>query len=223
MDPKYAVLQKVRNGKRTFGVTPHIPGGFIKANDMMKIAQIAEKYKGTLKITSGQRIAILGLEASDVDKVWEELGMEPGVKAPLSVKNVEMCPASFCKRAKQNSLKLGMTLNDKYHGMDMPNRTKIGVAGCRNSCTSVYSKDIGVIGDYDGYMVTVGGSGGFHPRVADIVIKDLTEEETLVMVETIVNYYKKEAIHGEKISDFINRISFEKFQRDVLNLFKSEK
>ncbi len=34
MQPKYAVLQKVRNQKRTYGVTPHIPGGFIKADDL---------------------------------------------------------------------------------------------------------------------------------------------------------------------------------------------
>lgn len=26
----YGNLQKIRNGKRTFAITPHIPGGFIK-------------------------------------------------------------------------------------------------------------------------------------------------------------------------------------------------
>src|SRR6056297_2128787 len=101
MHPKYSVLQKVRNGKKTYGVTPHIPGGFITADDMIKIGEIAQKYNGRLKITSGQRIAILGLEADVVPKVWEELDMEPGVKSHLSVKNIEMCPAAFCKRAKQ--------------------------------------------------------------------------------------------------------------------------
>lgn len=219
MHPKYSVLQKVRNGKKTYGVTPHIPGGFIKADDMIKIGEIAKKYNGSLKITSGQRIAILGFEADDVPKVWEELGMEPGVKSHLSVKNVEMCPASFCKRAKQNSLKLGMKINEIYHGMEMPNRTKIAVAGCRNACTSVYSKDFGVIGDHDGYMITAGGSGGFHPRVADVVAKDLSEENALTMLDTVINYYKNEAQEGEKMSFFIDRIGVEKLREDVMELF----
>ena len=77
MEPKYAVLQKVRDGKRTYGVTPHIPGGFITSKQLSKIAEVAQKYKGVLKMTSGQRIAILGLAAQDVSKVWEELEMTP--------------------------------------------------------------------------------------------------------------------------------------------------
>jgi len=120
MEPKHAILQKVRNGKRTYGVTPHIPGGFITSKQLSKIAEVADKYKGILKMTSGQRIAILGLEAEDVAKVWEELGMQAGVKSLNSVKNVHMCPAAFCKRAKQNSLKIGMLLDKRYHGMALP-------------------------------------------------------------------------------------------------------
>ncbi|WP_291632724.1 NAD(P)/FAD-dependent oxidoreductase [Clostridium sp.] len=217
MEPKYAVLQKVRDGKRTYGVTPHIPGGFITAKQLSKIAEVSEKYKGILKITSGQRIAILGLNAEDVAKVWEELDMHPGVKSLNSVKNVHMCPAAFCKRAKQNSLKIGMTLDKRYHGMEMPCRTKIGVAGCRNACTSVYARDLGVIGDKEGYLIVAGGSGGFNPRVADIIIDKLTEEQVLLVVDTLMEYYKANGNMGEKLGDFIQRVGLEKFKEDILN------
>ncbi len=221
--PKYATLQKVRDGKKTYGVTPRIPGGFIKPDQLIKIAEVAAKYNGTLKITSGQRVAILGLEAEDVDKVWEALDMEPAVLSPYSVKNVEMCPASFCKRAKQNSLRLGMKLEKALYGASAPNRTKVGVAGCRNACTSVYSKDIGVIADVDGYMVTVGGSAGFHQRLSDIVTIGLTEDDAFVLVQVIMEYYNQEASTGEKIGDFIDRVSFSKFQKEVMENFKKSK
>jgi NAD(P)H-nitrite reductase large subunit len=217
MEPKFAVLQKVRDGKRTYGVTPHIPGGFITPKQLTKIAEVAEKYKGILKMTSGQRIAILGLEPEDVAKVWEELGMEPGVKSVNSVKNVHMCPAAFCKRAKQNSLKIGMFFDKRYHGMEMPCRTKIGVAGCRNACTSVYSRDIGVIGDKEGYLVVAGGSGGFTPRVADIIVDKLTEQQVLIVVDTLMEYYKANGDMGEKLGDFIQRIGLDKFKEDILS------
>lgn len=216
MEPKYAVLQKVRDGKRTYGVTPHIPGGFITPKQLSKIADVAQKYKGVLKMTSGQRIAILGLAAQDVSKVWEELGMSPAVKSLNSVKNVHMCPAAFCKRAKQNSLKIGMILDKRYHGMEMPCRTKIGVAGCKNACTSVYSRDLGVIGDKEGYLIVAGGSGGFTPRVADIIAEKLTEDQVLVLVDNLITYYKDNGSIGEKLGDFITRIGLEKFKEDTV-------
>jgi NAD(P)H-nitrite reductase large subunit len=215
-NPKFAVLQKVRDGKKTYGVTPRIPGGFITPDKLIKIAEVAKKYKGTIKLTSGQRIAILGLQPEDVEKVWQELDMQPGVLSTHSVKNVEMCPASFCKRAKQNSLKLGMKLEKRYYGASTPNRMKIAVAGCRNACTSAYSKDIGVIADKDGYIVSAGGSSGFHPRLPDIITSGITEDEAYILVEAIYEYYNKEGELGEKLGDFINRIGLDKFKGEVL-------
>ena len=218
--PKYATLQKVRNEQRTFAITPRIPGGFITPELLTKIAEVAKKYNGTLKMTSGQRIMILGLKGEDVNKAWEDLGMEPAVLSPYSVKNTEMCPAAFCKRAKQNSLKLGMMIEKEFYGTDAPNRTKIAVAGCRNACGSAHAKDIGVIADKPGYRITVGGSAGFHPRLPDLVAEELTEEEAFLMVKTIMKYYRETAEFGEKLGPFVDRIGLDRFKEDVHNLFK---
>jgi NAD(P)H-nitrite reductase large subunit len=212
----YGNLQKIRDGKRKFGITPHIPGGFISADNLEKIARVAKKYDGVLKITSGQRILITNLEESDLPTIWEELGMVPAVKTQNSVKNVEMCPAGFCKRAKYNTIGIGMKLSRKYHWAEMPCRTKIGVAGCRNACGSVYSKDVGIIADKTGIMVTVGGSAGYNPRIADIVAVDLDEKAAEKLVDTIFEYYKENAEDGEKLGFFIDRIGLETFKKDVL-------
>ena len=149
-------------------------------------------------------------------KIWDELGMEPAVKKQNSVKNVEMCPAGFCKRSKFNTIGTGMKLLNKYKHMEMPCRTKIGVAGCRNACGSVYSKDVGVIGDKTGFLVTAGGSAGHNPRMADILIKDVDEKEALKIVDKIFEVYKEEAEAGEKLGDFIDRIGIEKFKEKTL-------
>ena len=210
MAKHFGNLQKVRDGIRKYAITPHIHGGFITPEKLEKIARVAKKYNGALKITSGQRIMITNLEESDLPSIWEELDMEPAVKSQNSVKNVEMCPAGFCKRSKYNTIGIGMKLSRKYQWMDMPCRTKIGVSGCRNACGSVYSKDIGVIADIDGtLMVTVGGSAGYNPRLADIVAKGLSEKEALDMVDKIIKYYKENAELGEKLSFFIDRVGLE--------------
>ncbi|KIL09662.1 nitrite reductase [Clostridium botulinum] len=211
----YGNLQKIRNGKRTYSITPHIPGGFVTIETMQKIIDVAKKYKGVLKITSGQRILITNLEKEDLPKIWEELGMEPAVKSNNSVKNVEMCPAGFCKREKYNTIGIGMKLSKKYTWMEMPCRTKIGVAGCRNACGSVYSKDVGVIADKTGFIVCAGGSAGYNPRIADVIIKDISEEEALKVVDNIFDYYKENAEAGEKLGFFIERIGLEKFKEKV--------
>ena len=54
--------------------------------------------------------------------------MEPAVKNQYSVKNVEICPANFCKRSKYPTIGIGMKISKNFHGMPLPNRTKIGVA-----------------------------------------------------------------------------------------------
>lgn len=213
----YGNLQKIRDGKRTFAITPHIPGGFVLPDTLIKIAEVAKKYNGVLKLTSGQRILITNLKQEDLESIWKDLDMEPAVRVQNSVKNVEICPANYCKRSKYPTIGLGMKLSKNFHGMELPCRTKIGVAGCKNACTSVYSKDLGVITDLDGKMlVTAGGSAGYNPRSSDIVTKGLNEKEVFHLIKVILDYYNEEAYAGEKLGEFIDRISIGKFRKDVL-------
>ncbi|MDY6011611.1 NAD(P)/FAD-dependent oxidoreductase [Clostridium sp.] len=209
-------LQKIRSGKRTFGITPHIPGGFITIETLEKITSVAKKYNGVIKITSGQRLLITNLNGEDLPKIWEELGMEPAVRKQNSVKNVEMCPAGFCKRSKFNTIGTGMKLSKKYQFMEVPCRTKIGVCGCRNACGGVYSKDVGVIADKTGFIVTAGGSAGHNPRMADILIQDVDEKEAMRIVDNVFEVYKEEGLAGEKIGDYIDRIGIDEFKNKVL-------
>lgn len=217
-------LQKIKNGKRTFAITPHIPGGFIKPDKLIKIGEVSQKYGGIIKITSGQRILITNLKEEDLPSIWEELDMEPAVIKQNSLKNVEICPSNFCKRSKYPTIGIGMKISKAFQWMELPCRTKIGVAGCRNACGSVYSKDIGVLVDFDNlFFVTAGGSGGFYPRVADIITRGLKEDEVFSLVEVILHYYNDNALAGEKLGNFIDRISIDKFRDEVLNIANLKK
>lgn len=213
----YGNLQKVKPGEeRKYSITPHIPGGFISCDKLENLAKVAKKYNGVIKINSGQRILITNLREADLPSIWEELDMEPAVYTVNSVKNIEMCPAEFCKRCKVNTMPIAMKLMKKYGRKEMPCRTKIGVAACRNACGSVYSKDVGVIGDKTGLMVVAGGSGGYHPRVADVIKNKLSEEEALKIIDNIFQFYKQQAELGEKLSFMIDRIGLETFKKNVI-------
>ena len=209
-------LQKIRNGVRTYGITPHIPGGFVGADTLERIAKVSRKYKGVIKITSGQRILITNLKEEDLPLIWEELGMEPAVVTANSVKNVEICPAAFCKRSKYNTTPMGLKLSKKYSHMEMPCRTKIGVAGCLNACGGVYGRDVGVIADKPGIMIVAGGSTGYNPRIADIIAKELDEPSAMLLIDSIFDYYREVAELGEKLSFLIERIGIDTFKAEVL-------
>ncbi|MDU2065740.1 MAG: DUF1858 domain-containing protein [Sporomusaceae bacterium] len=219
MLPKGANLQKIRNGKRTYAITPHIPGGFVKPEFLRKLADVAEKYHGVLKCTSAQRIMITSLQAEDIESAWQELGVEPAIGFANCVRSIKVCPGiSFCKRGKQDSVKLGLELDRLYHKKEMPSRLKMGVAGCPNSCSEIYIKDIGVLGTDAGWNVYVGGSAGAHPRIGELLISDLSHEEVLQIVSVVLSYYEKHA-DIERIGQFIDRIGFKKFKADVLAAF----
>ena len=62
---KGAIIQR---DKETFAIAPHIAGGIIDPAGLRRIADVAEKYHAkALKITSAQRIAIVGIDPEDID------------------------------------------------------------------------------------------------------------------------------------------------------------
>ena len=219
MLPKGANLQKIREGNRTYAITPHLPGGFIKPDLMRKYADVAERYHGVMKLTSAQRVMITGLKAEDIDDIWKELEMEPAMGFANCVRSIKMCPGNvFCKRGKQDAIKLGMELDKLYHKKEMPSRMKLGVAGCQNSCAEVHIKDVGLMGTDIGWDIYVGGSAGSHPRLADLLIEGLEYDEALHIVAIIINYYEQNA-DIERMGQFIDRIGLKKFKADVLAAF----
>lgn len=215
---KFAREQKNINGIKRYTIVPHIPGGFITPDNIIKIGEVAKKYNASLKLNSNQKISILNLKEEDIEKVWEELGMDASVKDKSSVINVEICSANFCKMSKYPVIGIGMKISNNFHGMHLPAKTRIGVSGCRHSCISSYSKDIGITVDKEGKIfITIGGTSGLEPRYPDILAQHLDDKEAYIILERLLNYYKENGLEREKIGKFIDRISIEKIKEDILN------
>jgi NAD(P)H-nitrite reductase large subunit len=207
---KAAIVQRDRE---TYAIAPHLPAGVVDPATLRRIADVAEKYgAAALKMTSAQRIAIVGLKEEDLDNVWADLDIKPGAAIGLCVRSVKICPGTtFCKQAKQDSLGLGLKLDEKYHGMPMPSKLKIGVSGCPNSCAEPAIKDIGIMGTAKGYTLMVGGSAAAVPRLADVVAKELSEEEVLEAVDKIFNFYKNSGTK-KRLGKYIEDIGLESFK-----------
>jgi len=170
-----------------------------------------------LKITSAARIAIVGVDEKDIDSIWSELGMSPGFAVGLCVRSVKACPGTtFCKRGMQDSLTLGLKLDEKYHGFELPGKFKIGVSGCPNQCAETCIKDIGLVGMPKGWRLLVGGNGGAKARLSRELARDLSEEQALGLIDKIIEYYKASAKPHQRLGAMIEKTGFDEFKSAVL-------
>jgi len=210
---KGAIIQR---DYESYAIAPHIPGGICDPSTLRKIADVAEKYKAkTLKLTSAQRIAIVGIAESDIEDAWRDLGIPPGYAIGLCVRSVKFCPGTtFCKRGKQDSVKLGMELDRRYHGVTLPSKFKIGVSGCANSCGESWIKDLGFIGMPKGWKAVVGGSAGAVPSIAEVLAENLDYDEAMDLADRVINYYKN-CDTTQRLGRYIKNIGVEEFQKEV--------
>ncbi|CEP79335.1 NAD(P)/FAD-dependent oxidoreductase [Paraclostridium sordellii] len=207
---KGAVIQR---DMETYAIAPHVPAGLISSDQLRKLADVADKYNAkAIKITAAQRIALVGLEEKDIDSAWQDLGMKPGAAIGLCVRSIKTCPGTtFCKRAFRDSVSIGLKLDDRYHGMNLPNKLKIGVSGCPNSCSDNHTRDISLMGTPKGWSVFVGGKGGTLPRLGDKLIMGVSDEKVLNLVDEIVRVYASNATGKERLGAYIDRVGFDNF------------
>lgn len=201
----------IQRDRQTYGIAPHLPCGLVTPEILRKIADAAEKYGvSVIKITSAARIAMLGIREEDVDAIWADLGIQPGSVVGICVRSIKACPGtSYCKRGQTDSLGVGQTLDDKYHGMELPGKMKIGVSGCPNQCGETSFKDIGLVGTPKGWRIYVGGNGGTNPRLGEIIAQRIDTETALTLVDKIIAYYQANAKPKERMGRMIERLGLE--------------
>jgi NAD(P)H-nitrite reductase large subunit len=205
---KGAILQR---DNQTYAIAPHIPCGVVTPQLLRKLADVAEKYSAkALKITGATRIAIVGLREEDIDAVWRDLGMSAGAAVGLCVRSIRACPGTtFCKLGKQDALSVGLALDKRYHGFELPGKLKMSVSGCVLNCAESWVRDIGLTGYEEGWMLTAGGNVGAQPRIGKELTKGLTSDQALAMVDNILQHYKTNAKKGERLGMLIDRIGLD--------------
>lgn len=203
-----AILQR---DEATYAIVPRTPVGLVTPEHLENIAAVARKYQiPVIKITSGQRFALVGIRPEDLEQVWKDLGMDIGRAVELCLHYVQACPGTtVCKYGQQDSLGLGMQIEEFFLGMDLPAKVKIGVSGCPFCCAESFVRDVGVFGKKSGWSLVVGGTSARRVRVGDLVCEKLSDEEVIPLIKKTLEYYKANARPGERMARFIDRIGIE--------------
>jgi NAD(P)H-nitrite reductase large subunit len=209
---KGAILQR---DKETYAIAPHIPCGMVTPQLLRTLADVAEKYDAqAIKITGATRMAIIGLKEADIDAAWNDLQLDKGAAVGLCVRSVRTCPGTtYCRLGKQDALGMGMTLDKKYHSLELPGKFKMAVSGCHLSCSESWVRDIGLIGQKTGWQLVIGGNVGAEPRIAQELADGLADNHVLEAIEKTIECYKDHANKGERLGKLIERVGLTPFQK----------
>jgi len=207
----------VQKDMESYAIIPYIPGGIVDPDTLRKIADVAEKYQvKIIKITSEHRIGLYGVREDDIDDIWNDLGMLPGGFIGKCVRAAKFCTGNTsCKKGYQNTVELGLRIDNAFHRMETPQKVKISLSGCTSSCAASTVRDIGLIGTPKGWKMLVGGTCGLQTRKGQLLVKDLTDDQVVDTIGRILDYYKEMGIE-KRMGVFIDKVGFEVFSHEIL-------
>lgn len=199
---------KLQRDGRTYAIQTRIPAGVVTPENLETIARVAKEYHiPVIKITSGQRFLLIGVQEQDIGAIRRELGDLGSAAIAPGVRYVQSCPGiSYCKNGTQDSLGLAREISDEYAGKDFPGKIKIGISGCPRCCGESRVRDVGIMGSAKGWTVFFGGHSGFTVHQGEQVATGLTSDEARNLVRTLLGYYRDHAQPKERTSRFLERV-----------------
>lgn len=136
--------------KDLFSVRLRVVGGYIRSEQLPKLAEIAQKYgRGHIHLTTRQGIEIPYVHFKDFENLKRELaqvGLEVGACGPR-VRTITACQGGSCSHGLIDSQKIAREIDKRLFGKSgLPHKLKIGISGCPNACIKPQENDIGIMG-----------------------------------------------------------------------------
>ncbi|MGH3719574.1 MAG: nitrite reductase large subunit NirB [Pseudonocardiaceae bacterium] len=199
----------------TFSVVPRISGGVTNADQLRRIADVADRYAiPMIKITGGQRIDLLGVRKEDLPAVWADLDMPSGYAYGKSFRTVKTCVGTdYCRFGLGDSTRLGIDLEERYKGLESPAKLKLAVAGCPRNCSEALVKDLGLVAVGEGqWDLYVGGAAGATVRKGDVLARVTGHDEATGLAGVFMQFYRENAGWLERTYDFVPRLGIDELR-----------
>ncbi len=203
----------------TFSVIPEIPGGVCSPEQLIRIGEVAAKYKVPLvKLTGGQRIDLVGIPKDQLPAVWREIGMPAGSAWGKSYRTCKSCiGVDFCRFGLGDSMGLAARIEKRFRGIDSPGKLKLATAGCPRNCSEALVKDVGAVAVEGGrWEIYVGGAAGSHIRKGDLLCTVDSHDEVLRLTGRFMQWYRENAKYKERTYTFVERVGIERVRAVVV-------
>jgi sulfite reductase (NADPH) hemoprotein beta-component len=200
---------------------PSVAPGDATATEMLKIADLAERYSfGELRVTHAQNLVLSDVAERDLLALWleaESLDLaEPNVGLAT---DMIACPGGdFCALANARSIPIADAIQARLAPLEAEiGELAIKISGCINSCGHHHVGHIGVLGvDKNGeewYQVLVGGRSDEESALGQILGKAVPAVEVAPLIERLARLYLRERRASERFIDTAQRIGAEPFKK----------
>jgi NAD(P)H-nitrite reductase large subunit len=207
------------SNQKTFTIIPGLNMGLFSPKELERIVAVINQHDVPLiKITSAQRLALLGMNEAEQMKLKAELKPLTRAVAANSFHYVQACPGSqWCKFGTSDALALGARIEQLSFPEPLPGKVKVGISGCRMCCTEPYVRDVGIFATKKGWTLVFGGNGGGNPRLGDIVAEGLTDDQVVELVRKCLRFYQENAKFKSRTARFMERVGIDALKKAVLD------
>ncbi len=125
------------------------------------------------------------------------------------------CEDSSCSLGQPDGEDLGKALHHNFSKLRTPYRIEMKVSSCPCHGAESMIQDFGAVGVPGGWDVYVGGHGGAHIRIGQLLCTVPAKEDVLDTAGAFLQYYRETAYYAERTSEWVERIGLESI-REIL-------
>lgn len=173
-------------------ITVLLPAGRLPLAIMQKAHDLAARHGLEIYLTTLQNLRFLNVPQSSVAEIKESLAaLGADFKAPGKFPIPRICVGKpHCNLGLIDTRELSEKILARFAKREKTKaKLKIAISGCILSCSGTRTSDVGIIAGRNGYDVFAGGKGGPAPKVGRRIKKEVSEEEVLATIETLINFH----------------------------------
>ncbi|MBM4121570.1 MAG: HEPN domain-containing protein [Nitrospira sp.] len=208
-----------------------IPFGGLTANQLRRIAELADRYTtGVGHVTTRQDIQLHFALLKDVGTIMRglaEVGLTTREACANTVRNVTACHlAGVCQGevfdVTPYAKTVALHLLRNPLNQSLPRKFKIAFSGCRHDCALTPIHDIGLLAAKRedgtiGFRMAVGGGLGSAPRIAQVLREFVPMDELLPTIEAVIKVFdtlgNRKNRNKARMKFVIEKLGFDEFKR----------
>lgn len=204
---------------------PGVPAGDITADQMDKVAELAERFsESEIRSTHEQNLVLAHVPVDDLFELWSEL-KAVRLATPNLGKLTDMivCPGlDYCSLANAGTLEIHDQIYQRFDDLDYLHElgdVSIKISGCMNACGHHHVGDIGILGVDKGgvewYQLTIGGHAGNKAALGQRLGKAIAKSDVADAIGHLLEAYIAVREPEESFHDTVMRLGTTPFKEKV--------
>ena len=192
-------------------ITVLLPAGRLPLDLMQKAHDLAARYDLDIYLSTLQNLRLLNVPQSAAAEIKESLAaLGADFKAPGKFPIPRVCVGKpHCNLGLIDTRELSGKILARFANREKTKaKLKIAISACILSCSGTRTSDIGIVAGRNGYDIYAGGKGGPSPRVGKRIKKEVSEEEMLATVETLIAFHDSKTGSKQRMYKLLDDVDF---------------